>query len=72
MGYLPNATTSRKIYWNNHFLQTISPPPFDQCWWVCKLHRDHSADKLLTHNIDIKDGEGSLNRDIFKFFEGKP
>ena len=26
---------------------------FEQCCWVCKLHGDHTASKLLTHNIDI-------------------
>ena len=65
-------TTSHKIYWDNHFLQKLSPPPFDQCWWVCKLHRDYAADKLLTHNIDIGEGEGGLNGAMFKFFERKP
>ena len=49
-------TTSHKIYWDNHFLQN----PFDQWWWVCKLHRDYAADKLLTYNNDIGEGEGVL------------
>ena len=67
------TTTSHKIYWQNHFLQRFSSPPiFDQRWWVSKLHLDHAADKLLTHNIDIGDGEGGLDGAIFKFFERKP
>ena len=26
-------------------------PPFNQCWWVCKLHRDYAVDKLLTTTL---------------------
>ena len=52
-------TTSHKIFWDNHFLHRFSPPP-DQCWWVCKLQQHHAADKLLTHSIDIGEGEGVL------------
>ena len=42
------------------------------CWWVFHLYRDYAADKLLTHNIDIGEGEGGLNGAIFKLFERKP
>ena len=67
------ATTSQKIYWDNHPLQSFSPPPsFNQCWKVWQLHQDYAANKLLTHNIDIGQREGSLNGAIFRFFERKP
>ena len=39
---------------------------------LSELHRDHAADKLLTHNIDITEGDGGLDGAIFKFFERKP
>ena len=55
-----------------NFAKVSPSSPFDQCWWVCKLHRDHAAEKLLTHNIDIGERDGDLNGAIFKFFEGKP
>ena len=54
------------------FCKSFPLPPFNQCCWVCNLHRDHAADKLLTHDIDIGKGRGDLNGAIFKFFEGKP
>ena len=53
-----HATTTYKIYWDNHFLQ--------------RFQRDHAADKLLTHNIDIGEGKGGLNGGNFKFFKRKP
>ena len=59
-------TTSHKIYWDNPL------PPFNHCWWVCKLRRGYAADKLLIHNIDIGEGEGALMEQSFKFFERKP
>ena len=45
---------------------------FDQCWWVCKLHQEHIAGKLLTHNIDIGEGQGGLIGAIFNFFKTIP
>ena len=56
------------------FCKSPPPPPpipFDQCQWTDKLHRHYAADRLLTHNIDIGEGEGGLNRAIFKFFDRK-
>ena len=41
-------------------------------WWVFKLHRDHAADKLLTHNIVIGVGEGGVNGAIFTFLRENP
>ena len=59
-----------KIFWDNHFLHRFSPPP-DQCWWVCKLQQHHAADKLLTHNIDIGEGEGVLMELTLSFLREK-
>ena len=63
-------TTSHKIFWDNHFLCRFSPPP-DQCWWVSKLQQHHAADKLLTHNIDIGEGEGVLMELTLSFLREK-
>ena len=61
------------ILWTSFFLPTLNfntwkikatsykiycpSSHFKQCWWVCKLHRKHAADKLLL-NRNIDAGEG--------------
>ena len=61
------------ILWTSFFLSTLNfntwkikatshkiycpSSHFEQCWWVCKLHRTHAADKLLL-NRNIDAGEG--------------
>ena len=42
------------------FCKRFPLPPFNQCFWVCNLHRDHAADELLIHGIDIQRGRGVL------------
>ena len=42
------------------FCKSLTLPPFNQCCWVCNLHRDYAGDKLLTHDIDIGRGGGVL------------
>ena len=54
------------------FCRGFPLPSFNQCFWVRDLHRDHAADKLLTHDTDIGAGRGDLNGAIFKVFERKP
>ena len=49
-----NNNNSNNNHNNNKQCNTsgiCSPPPFLQCWWVCKLGWDHAADKLLVQNI---------------------
>ena len=63
--------TSRKIYfmtgWDNHFLQGFSPSP-PSILMGLQITREYTAEELLTHNIDIGEGDGALNGAIFKFF----
>ena len=53
-------------------LPPTPPLPFHSCIWVCKLHQEHDADKLLTHDIDIEERKGGLHGAMFRFLEGKP
>ena len=41
------------------FCENFPLPPFNQCCWVCNLYRDHAADKLLTHDINVGRERGS-------------
>ena len=45
---------------------------FDQCWWVCKLHQESIAGKLLTHNIDIGEGRRVLMELSLTFLKQYP
>ena len=45
---------------------------FDQCWWVCKLHRGHGADNLKTHNIDMGEWNWILMELSLSFFRENP
>ena len=72
-GNTPRNNQSQNILRLQLFAKVFpSTHRFDQCSWIYKLHQDHAADKLLTHNIDIAEEEGGLNRAIFKIFEKRP
>ena len=68
-GNTPINNQSQNILREQLFAKVFpSTHRFDQCWLVYKFHQDHAADKLLTHNTDIAEEEGGLNRAIFKIF----
>ena len=54
------------------FCESFPLPPFNQCCWVCNLHRDHAGDKLLTHDIDIGRGRGVLMELSLSFLRENP
>ena len=68
-----NYNQSQNILRQPLFAKRFALPSLNQCWWVCKLHRDYAASKLLIQNIDIGGrggGEtGGFSRFIFNFWE---
>ena len=50
----------------------LIPLPFYQCWWIWKSHRDQAADRLLPHNIDVREVEGVLMELSLGFLRKNP